>query len=41
MLFVTNNIDYVVNEEAKTFADIFTFVEANENIESNLKSNSC
>jgi len=35
------HIDYVVNKEAKTFADIFTFVEANENIESNLKSNSC
>ena len=35
------HIDYVVNKEAKTFADIFTFVEANENIKSNLKSNSC
>ena len=35
------HIDYVLNKEAKNFADIFTFVEANENIESNLKSNSC
>ena len=35
------HIDYVVNKDAKTFADIFTFVEANENIQSNLKSNSC
>ena len=33
--------DCALNKEAKTFADIFTFVEANANIESSLKSNSC
>ena len=36
-----NHNDCAVNKEAKTFADIFTFVEANANIESSLKSNSC
>ena len=35
------HIDYTLNNDALNFGDIFTFAEANKNIASNIKANSC
>ena len=35
------HIDYILNKDASNFGDIFTFAEANKNIASNIKANSC
>ena len=35
------HIDYTLNKKAETFKELFEFAEANKNISSNLKANSC
>ena len=35
------HIDYTLNKNDLNFGDIFTFAEANKNIDSSIKANSC